>query len=527
MVAKSGDGGQTWEVKHQKVNGEVLLAVGILGEKVVYASGTNGVMLWSGDGGETWKSWEAGSERVDDLFFSDSSHGIRRTLTSVQITGDGGDHWLDVSLTRTDDSGGPFSKILGMATVDATHLAMLLSRTQGENIFLSTQDGGATWKPVHIDNTHANTLFTHDGRYWAFGMEIVDRQNHGGYSVPLVLYSPDGLQWIHGTKAPTEFGSCTSQGCVLYDGSIADLYNEKPHYSTFPADGTLTPKWAISRGSICTVGLSLRCAEVSPSENLPPRPVSNRPITVGPGLNLSNPPSGCLICTLNPFPLKKQFLAQVPVTVNMPGQQPRQMLAPGLQVILEVRYRVRPDGTVDGVQVSSAPRKEIESPLLQDIGQWVFEPPRGIPSPEGQKINVLVHCMAFASNDEAACTAMIPPPATNPSSSAPSTRPISPPINRIRIGGSIQASQLITKVTPEIPEELKNDPAASGTVVLHAIIAKDGTVQEMQYVSGPTSLAKVAMDAVRQWTYKPTTLQGQPVEVDTTIAVAFPSPENK
>jgi protein TonB len=135
--------------------------------------------------------------------------------------------------------------------------------------------------------------------------------------------------------------------------------------------------------------------------------------------------------------------------------------------------------------------------------------------------------MAFASNDEAACTAMIPPPATNPSSSAPSTRPISPPINRIRIGGSIQASQLITKVTPEIPEELKNDPAASGTVVLHAIIAKDGTVQEMQYVSGPTSLAKVAMDAVRQWTYKPTTLQGQPVEVDTTIAVAFPSPENK
>jgi photosystem II stability/assembly factor-like uncharacterized protein len=82
MVAKSGDGGQTWEVKHQKVNGEVLLAVGILGEKVVYASGTNGVMLWSGDGGETWKSWEAGSERVDDLFFSDSSHGIRRTLTS-------------------------------------------------------------------------------------------------------------------------------------------------------------------------------------------------------------------------------------------------------------------------------------------------------------------------------------------------------------------------------------------------------------------------------------------------------------
>ena len=67
--------------------------------------------------------------------------------------------------------------------------------------------------------------------------------------------------------------------------------------------------------------------------------------------------------------------------------------------------------------------------------------------------------------------------------------------------------------------------AASGTVVLHAIIAKDGTVKEMQYVSGPPLLTKVAMDAVRQWTYKPTTIQGQPVEVDTTIDVAFPSPQ--
>src|ERR1700690_2008303 len=109
MLAKSEDGGQTWKVKHQKIDGEVLLAVGTLGEKVVYASGTNGEMLWSSDDGDTWKSWEAGSQRVDDVVFTDALHGIRRTLSRVQITEDGGNRWSDVSVTKTDDSGSPFS----------------------------------------------------------------------------------------------------------------------------------------------------------------------------------------------------------------------------------------------------------------------------------------------------------------------------------------------------------------------------------------------------------------------------------
>ena len=51
MLAKSEDGGETWQVKHQKVDGEVLLTVGLLGEKTVYASGTNGAIVWSDDGG--------------------------------------------------------------------------------------------------------------------------------------------------------------------------------------------------------------------------------------------------------------------------------------------------------------------------------------------------------------------------------------------------------------------------------------------------------------------------------------------
>jgi protein TonB len=61
----------------------------------------------------------------------------------------------------------------------------------------------------------------------------------------------------------------------------------------------------------------------------------------------------------------------------------------------------------------------------------------------------------------------------------------------------------------------------AGTVVLHAVIAKDGSVEDLQYVSGPPLLMKSAMDAVKQWRYQPTQLNGDPVEVDTTISVVF------
>ena len=83
-----------------------------------------------------------------------------------------------------------------------------------------------------------------------------------------------------------------------------------------------------------------------------------------------------------------------------------------------------------------------------------------------------------------------------------------------------QRRKLMRQVTPQYPPIAKT-AHVSGTVILHAIIAKDGTIQELQYVSGPPLLMKTAMDAVQQWRYKPTLLNGDPVEVDTTIYVVF------
>ena len=60
-----------------------------------------------------------------------------------------------------------------------------------------------------------------------------------------------------------------------------------------------------------------------------------------------------------------------------------------------------------------------------------------------------------------------------------------------------------------------------GTVVLRVIIGQNGAVRSARYVSGPENLTKSAKDAVMQWRYKPTLMDGVPVEVDTTVSVVF------
>jgi len=98
--------------------------------------------------------------------------------------------------------------------------------------------------------------------------------------------------------------------------------------------------------------------------------------------------------------------------------------------------------------------------------------------------------------------------------------PPKPTQTRIRVGGNVAAAKLIHQVQPVYPQIAKT-AHVQGTVLLHAIIAKDGSIQELQYVSGPPLLMRAAMDAVHEWKYNPTLLNGEPVEVDTTIQVVF------
>jgi protein TonB len=90
----------------------------------------------------------------------------------------------------------------------------------------------------------------------------------------------------------------------------------------------------------------------------------------------------------------------------------------------------------------------------------------------------------------------------------------------IRVVSEMQASKLIHKVVPLYPEIAKR-ARISGTVQLTGVIAKNGTIEHLELISGNPLLVPAAMAAVKQWIYSPTFLNGEPVEVIAPIDVIF------
>jgi TonB family protein len=94
--------------------------------------------------------------------------------------------------------------------------------------------------------------------------------------------------------------------------------------------------------------------------------------------------------------------------------------------------------------------------------------------------------------------------------------------SRLRLGGDLEASQRITKVQPVYPDSAKS-AGISGTVILHAVISTDGKPLSLRVMNSQIDpdLARSAVEAVSQWRYTPTLLNGEPIEVDTTITVNY------
>ncbi len=121
---------------------------------------------------------------------------------------------------------------------------------------------------------------------------------------------------------------------------------------------------------------------------------------------------------------------------------------------------------------------------------------------------LLAHARELYPNTSATC---------DPSAVVADDRPA---IQRIRVGGNVQAAQLIRKVTPRYPDEAKSR-RIQGVVRFTTIIGKDGNIRNLELVSAPLALYKAAREAVSQWQYRPTKLNGNPVEVVTRIDVNY------
>ncbi len=127
----------------------------------------------------------------------------------------------------------------------------------------------------------------------------------------------------------------------------------------------------------------------------------------------------------------------------------------------------------------------------------------------------VVGAAAGAIGDIIRATAPPPPPPAQPTKVAvPATAKPLP------VSGGVQNAKLIRKVVPVYPA-LARQARISGTVRLVGIIGKDGSIKNLQLVSGHPLLVDAAFQAVRQWVYQPTLLTGQPVEVVAPIDVIF------
>ena len=153
----------------------------------------------------------------------------------------------------------------------------------------------------------------------------------------------------------------------------------------------------------------------------------------------------------------------------------------------------------------------VEPPAVQQGGGGV---PGGVDG--GSKVGIEGGILPQIFN--AIVPAVAPPKATeHPAAAAPA--PV-PEIKRYRIGGTVHLGTLIHRVEPAYPT-LARQMRVEGTVELIGVVGIDGRIRELQLKSGHPLLAPAAIQAVKQWVYEPTTLNGDRVEIIAPITVTF------
>jgi len=134
----------------------------------------------------------------------------------------------------------------------------------------------------------------------------------------------------------------------------------------------------------------------------------------------------------------------------------------------------------------------------------------------------LTHYQKAKAQHPAAMGFTAPPPPPGQGGSGGGDRE---PAGRIRVSGEAMANTVVRHEPPVYPPDARG-AGISGSVMLSVVVGGDGAVREVTYREGPQALAQAAMDAVRKWTYKPTLLNDEPVEVETSVTVNFTLPED-
>ena len=202
-----------------------------------------------------------------------------------------------------------------------------------------------------------------------------------------------------------------------------------------------------------------------------------------------------------PHPLAWVALPEPPRGVQHRPTQATPKKAAAVPFQMERRGLVLPAAIPDKVVTI------VDTDSVPDAGSGVGVP-GGIGEPGGSGASVIDSILSAHSQ-----TPPPPMPVVQPAA-----RPA--PIPRIRLGGLVEHGKLISGPTPVYPP-LARTARIEGTVRLEAVISRDGAILDLKAVSGHPMLVPAALAAVRQWVFRPTYLNGEPVEVATEIDVNF------
>lgn len=233
--------------------------------------------------------------------------------------------------------------------------------------------------------------------------------------------------------------------------------------------------------------------------------------------------ASCAVLLLGPLSNHGQLFkpdpARIPerVSVNwldtkvQPVLPPR-VLASGLSGTVVLHVIIAADGHVETVDPLSGPI-DLYRPFVQAVKQWTYSPYVW----NGRKLRV--DTLVTLTLSKGAMEPFEPQSAGMPGAGlyAP-IAPQAPSPQRVRVSSGVMAGQLVHKEWPVYPPIAKEE-SISGATVLHVLIGKDGKVLSVTPVSGPQVVRSAAMEAVRHWEYKPFLLNGQAVEVETTVTL--------
>jgi TonB family protein len=210
------------------------------------------------------------------------------------------------------------------------------------------------------------------------------------------------------------------------------------------------------------------------------------------------------------------------VVSKVPPSYPPSARQARIQGSIILTVHIDKSGDVESMQLVSG-HPMLAPAAIDAVKQWKYQPYLLNGEPVAVETTVTVN-FTLAGGPAKGTVGSVPGgiPEGEQGGTAPSSEdPIHPAVpGRVRISSGVAQGLLVSKVPPQYPPEAR-DAHIQGVVLMSAIIDKEGNVASIQLISGHPMLAPAAIDAVKQWKYRPYLLNQMPVEVETQVQVNF------